>query len=66
MGGCFGNDIFDRTMEQKLFQYLKESENDTFECENPECNYLANEKDWDYDEERNVLICPKCKKEIPL
>ena len=56
MAGCFGNAPEDRWMEQQLNAYL----NQGGICICDGCGYSANEDDWDYDEEENVLICPEC------
>lgn len=58
MIGCFGNNIFDRIAEHQLMQYLDEES--AFYCE--DCEYECSIEDCEYDDEKDLIQCPKCKK----
>lgn len=60
MAGCFGNSVFDRCMEQQLFQYLDYL--DDMNC--PKCNAEFNEDDFDWDED--TFVCPECGEQFEL
>ena len=61
MAGCFGNHPVDRWIEGQLNQYLNE-DGGIYKCEN--CNFEAVDDDWNYNEENDALVCPKCGFEI--
>jgi hypothetical protein len=65
MAGCFGNHPVDRMIENQLFQYLNSNCDEDTIC--PNCKFeSSNPEDFGYDEDRNILICPKCQTEIKL
>jgi len=63
MAGCFGNHPVDRHLEGELFRYLEEDS--IYYCDYI-CGFSAPEDCWEYNEEKDVLICPKCGGEIKL
>jgi hypothetical protein len=62
MTGCFGNSMFDKDMERQVNKYCQDY--DKVYCE--VCGFKGIEDDCNYIEDKNALVCPKCKNLINL
>jgi len=62
MAGIYGNSIYDKDMERKLYKYLDEL--DIIEC--PKCMFTESYDVFEKGEDDYEFICPECGERINI